>query len=136
MATSLTSAAADAMSSALNTYVNSGGAGKIIIYDATGGVPANAGTAIGSQVVLATFTLNNPAFTSSGGVLTLAGVPKTVAASASGTASFFRILLNNGTTVVLQGTVGTSGQQLNLNTTTITSGVNVTITSGTVTMPT
>jgi hypothetical protein len=43
---------------------------------------------------------------------------------------------SDATTVALQGSVGTSGQQLNLNTTSITSGVNVTVTSGTVTMPT
>jgi hypothetical protein len=135
MATTITAAAADAMSAALNTYINSGGAAKIRIYDATGGAPANATASLGSCVLLADFALSNPAFTSSGGVLTLAGTPKTVAASASGTASFFRILLNNGTTVVLQGTVGTSGQQLNLNTLAITQTVNVTITSGTITMP-
>jgi hypothetical protein len=36
----------------------------------------------------------------------------------------------------MDGSVATSGAQINLNTTSITSGVNVTITSGTVTMPT
>lgn len=136
MATTITTAAANSMSSALNTYINGSAAAKLRIYDATGGVPANAGTAIGSQVNLATFTLDATAFTSSGGVLTLNTVPKTVAASATGTASFFRILLSDNTTVVLQGSVGTSGAELNLNTTSITSGVNVTITSGTITMPT
>jgi hypothetical protein len=135
MATTLTTAAADAMSSALNTYI--GNTAKLKIYDATGGVPANAGTALGSQVVLATFTLNSPGFTSSGGVLTLSTSPAlTVAASASGTAAFFRLFKTDGTTVVMQGTVGTSGQQLNLNTTTITATVNVSITSGTITVPT
>jgi hypothetical protein len=134
MATTITTAAASQLAQALNTYVNSGGAAKILIKD--GSAPADANTAI-SGTTLATFTLSNPAFTESNGVLTLDVTPAlTVAASASGTATYFRIMLNNGTTTVLQGTVGTSGQQLNLNTTTITSGVNVTITSGTVTIPT
>lgn len=133
MATSLTTAAADALSAALNTYVNSGGAGKLIIY--SGSAPANA-AASNTGSVLATFTLANPAFSSSGGVLTLLSTPLTVAASATGTATYFRIFLNNGTTTVLQGSVGTSGAELNLNTTSITSAVNVTITSGSITMPT
>ena len=134
MAITLTSAAADAMSTALNTYINSGGAAKLRIYG--GSVPANP-SASPSATVLATFDLNTPnPFTSSGGVLTLAGVPKTVSASAGGTANHFRILLNNGTTTVLQGSVGTSGADLILNTVTITSGVNVTITSGQINVPT
>ncbi len=133
MATSLTTAAADAMSAALNTYINSGGAGKLIIY--SGSAPANA-AASNTGSVLATFNLANPAFSSSGGVLTLLSTPLTVAASATGTATYFRIFLNNGTTTVLQGLVGTSGAELNLNTTSLTSAVNVTITSGTITMPT
>lgn len=135
MATKLTNTIASLLADAIDNDVNAGGAGKIIIYNGT--EPATADTALSGNTVLATFTLSNPAFgAASNGVITLSGTPLTVAASASGTATFFRLLRNNGTTVVLQGAVGTSGQQLNLNTTTITSGVNVTITSGTVTVPT
>jgi hypothetical protein len=132
MATTLTSAAASAMAAALNTYI--GSTAKIRIYD--GSAPANA-SAAATGTTLATFTLDSPGFTESGGVLTLDTSPAlTVAAAASGTATYFRVLQSAGTVTVLQGTVGTSGQQLNLNTTTITSGVNVTITSGTLTVPT
>lgn len=137
MATTITTAAAGAMATALNTHI--GNAGKLIIYGNNVAAPANANTAIGSQTVLATFTLDSPGFTHSNGVLTLDTSPAlTVAASASGTAAFFRVLQSNGTTVVLQGTVGISGSGADLivNTTTITNGVNVTITSGTVTVPT
>lgn len=134
MATTLTTASANQMSAALNTYINSGGAAKLRVYDGT--PPANAAAGLSGNALLADFSLNATAFTSSGGVLTLSGTPLTVAASTTGTATFFRILLNDGTTVVLQGSVGTSGAQLNLNTTSITAAVNVTITSGTVTMPT
>jgi hypothetical protein len=134
MATKLTNTIASLLADAIDNDVNAGGAGKIILYG--GSEPATADTAP-SATVLATFTLSNPAFgAASNGVITLAGTPLTVAASATGTATHFRLLRNNGTTVVLQGTVGTSGQQLNLNTTSITNGVNVTITSGTVTVPT
>jgi hypothetical protein len=133
VATKLTTAAASALADALTTYV--GNTGKIIIYSGT--EPATANTALSGNTVLATFTGGSPVFgAAASGVITLSGVPLTVAASASGTATFFRLFKTDATTCALQGTVGTSGQQLNLNTTTITSGVNVTITSGTVTMPT
>lgn len=137
MATKITNTIASLLADAIDNDVNTSGPGKIIIYNGTGGEPATADTAITTQGVLATFTLGATAFgNASNGVITLNGVPLTVAASASGTAAFFRLTRGNGTTVILQGTVGTSGQQLNLNTTTITSGVNVTITSGTITVPT
>lgn len=132
MATKLSTATANDMADALDAYM--GNAGKIIIYSGT--EPATANTALSGNTVLATFTGGSPVFgAASGGIITLSGTPLTVAASATGTATFFRAFKTDGTTVVFQGTVGTSGQQLNLNTTSITSGVNVTITSGTVTMP-
>lgn len=135
MATTITQAAAAAMAAALNTHI--GTTATIRIYDGT--APTNAGTALGSNNVLATFTLSNPAFDSTAnGVMTLDVTPAlTVAAGASGTATFFRIL-QAGTTAVLQGSVTATGGggDLQLNTTSLSSGVNVTITSGTVTMPT
>lgn len=134
MATKLTNTIASLLADAIDNDANTSGPGKIILYG--GSEPATADTAP-SATVLATFTLSATAFgAASNGVITLAGVPLTVAASASGTATHFRLTRGNGTTVILQGTVGTSGAQLNLNTVTITSGVNVTITSGTVTVPT
>lgn len=135
MTAKLAQLTANAMADAIDDRVNAGGAGKIIIYSGT--EPATADTALSGNTVLATFTLSNPAFgAASSGVITLAGVPKTVAAAATANATFFRLFQSDGATCVAQGTVGTSGQQLNLNTISITSGVNVTITSGTITMPT
>lgn len=133
MTASLAQLAANAMADALTTYV--GSTGKIIIYD--GDVPANADASLSSNTALATFTLGSSAFGSaSSGTISLSGVPLTVAADATGTASFFRITKSDGTTVVAQGSVGTSGAQLNLNTVAITQDVNVTITSGSINMPT
>jgi hypothetical protein len=133
MTASLAQLAANAMADALTTYV--GSTGKIIIYD--GDVPANADASLSSNTALATFTLGSSAFGSaSSGTISLSGVPLTVAADATGTASFFRITKSDGTTVVAQGSVGTSGAQLNLNTVAITEDVNVTITSGSINMPT
>lgn len=132
MTAKLAQLTANAMADAIDTYM--GNAGKIIIYSGT--EPATADTALSGNTVLATFTGGSPVFgAAASGTITLQGVPLTVAASATGTATFFRLFQTNGTTCVAQGTVGTSGQQLNLNTTSITSGVNVTITSGTINMP-
>ena len=123
-----------ALANAIDDAVNAGTAGTIKIY--TGTQPATADTAA-SGTLLATFTLADPAFgASSGGTITLNSTPLTVAAAASGTAGWFRMESNGPTVTVLDGSVGTSGHQINLNTTSITLGVNVTITSGTITMPT
>lgn len=131
MAVRLSASLANALADQIDSTL--GNAGTIKIY--TGSQPATADTAA-SGTLLATFTLGSPGFGSaSGGVITLSGTPLTVAAAATGTAGWFR-MATSGAAAVLDGSVGTSGNQINLNTTSITSGVNVTITSGTITMPT
>ena len=87
----------------------------------------------GATGVLATIALPATAFTVSGAVATLQGVPLSVAASASGTAALAELRNNAGTTIVSGLTVGTSATDIILGTTTITSGGTVTITSGTIT---
>ena len=134
MATRLAALTASAMANAITTRAD-GGAGVATLKIYSGSQPATADTAA-TGTLLATFTLSDPSFgAASSGVITLAGTPKTVAASASGTAGYFRLEDSTGVDI-LDGSVGTSGAELNLNTTTITSGVNVTITSGTITIPT
>jgi hypothetical protein len=85
--------------------------------------------------ILVSISLNNPAAAaSSGAVLTFSGFPKTVAASATGTAAAARIRTATGGTDIVTGlTVGTSGSDINLDSTSITSGQNVTINSATIT---
>lgn len=101
----------------------------------TGTEPATCATALSGNTLLvdcpcsATFA---PA--STGGVLTLNTITQTNAV-AGGTASFFRIYDSAGTTCYIQGTVGTSGADLNLNTTSIASGGPVQVTSWTITAP-
>jgi hypothetical protein len=87
----------------------------------------------GATGVLATIALQNPPFTISGAVATLAGVTLSVAASASGTAALAELRNNAGTTVVSGLTVGTSATDIVLGTTTITSGGTVSVTAGTIT---
>lgn len=110
-----------------------GGSAFLRIYDATGGTPANVGTALGSQVLLAELTCNATfAPAASGGVLTLNSITQDTSANATGTAAFFRLVTSGGTAVV-QGTVGTSGQDLNLNSVSLSSGSAVSVTSFTIT---
>jgi len=88
----------------------------------------------GMGTVLATITLADPSFTLSGSVLTLASVPRTdSSADASGTAAEARIRDSDNNNVITGLTVGTSGTDIVLDSTSITAGQTVTITSGTIT---
>jgi hypothetical protein len=117
----------NAQQQGLITYA---GTGSIIrLYD--GSQPANANTAISTQTLLVSLTIAGGFGTDSNGTITLGAVTSGTAA-ASGTASFFRIVKSDGTTVVMDGSVGTSGSDLNLNTTTVASAQTVSITAGTI----
>ena len=83
--------------------------------------------------VLVTITLADPSFTESGGVITMAGVPKSGVAGATGTAAVARIKDGGNTTKVNNLTVGTSGSDLNFISTSFTTGQTVTLTAGTIT---
>lgn len=89
----------------------------------------------GMGTVLATIALGNPAGTTSGGVLTFSGFPRSdTSADATGTAAAARIRTASGGTDIVTGlTVGTSGSDINLDSTSITTGQTVTITSATIT---
>lgn len=139
MATRISTAARNAAADAIAVLVDGGaGAGVIRVY--TGSQPAGPGTSA-TGTLLAEFTLNDPAFGAAAtGVCTLDVSPAIATTGlAAGTAGWFRILTSTeaaGTGLgVVDGTCGTSGEQLNLNTTTISIGVDVSITSGTLTMP-
>ena len=98
----------------------------------TGSPPANCAAA-DTGLLLVTFTLSASSFgTASGGALTLTGTPISVAAGNSGTAGYFRIYpsVPTSTNAVVQGTVGTSGADLNISNTGITGGQNITLNAG------
>lgn len=85
--------------------------------------------------VLATFSLSNPiAPAASGGVLTLT-FPKTdSSADATGTAAVARIRTSSGGTTIADGmTVGTTGTNVILASTSITSGQSITLDSAVIT---
>jgi hypothetical protein len=117
----------NAQQEGLITYA---GTGAIIrLYSGT--QPANANTAISSQTLLVSLTISGAFGTSTNGTLTLGSVTSGTAV-ASGTASFFRIVKSDGTTVVMDGSVGTSSADLVLNTTTIATNDTVAISAGTI----
>jgi len=91
------------------------------------------GTAAMATVLVA-ITLSKPSFTESAGVLTMAGAPKSGTASATGTAAAARIKDGGAVNVIISGlTVGTSGTDIVLNSTAISSGETVTLNSLTIT---
>lgn len=111
-----------------------GGSALLRIY--SGSQPATPETAIGAQVLLATLTCNATfAPGAAGGVLTLNSITNgtgTAGAGGGTTATWFR-LLTSGAVAHIDGTVGTSGSDLNLNNTSIATGQTVSVTSFTIT---
>lgn len=89
----------------------------------------------GATGVLATIPLPTTAFTVSAKVATLQGVPLSATASASGTAALAELRNNTGTVIASGLTVGTTGTDIVLGSTAISSGQQVSITSGTITAP-
>lgn len=103
------------------------GAGLLRIYDGTR--PADADTAVGAQTLLAELTLSDPAApAAAGGDLTFSAITDDASANATGTASWFRVVDSVGNAVI-DGDVGTSGSDLNLNSTSIVAGGTVEVTS-------
>jgi hypothetical protein len=101
-----------------------GANGKLIIYSGT--PPANADAALSGNTAIATITGVNFGAAASGVSTVTSSTSDTNAVG--GTASFFRLLKSDGTTVIFQGTVGTSGADLTINTTTIAAGATVSLT--------
>jgi len=134
-----TDVAAAAAIAGLATLANSG---VLKIYSGT--KPAGANTALSGNTVLAQLTLNATAFaaaSSSGSDPTRTAtaaansITGDTSADATGTASFFRVFKSDGTTALFDGTVGTSGCDLNLATVSIVAAQDVEITSFSLTMP-
>lgn len=130
----LATAAKNAALDAIRTLIDAdAGAGSVKIYSGT--QPTDANTAIGAQVLLATLPFTDPAAAAaSSGTLTFSSITADASADATGTAAWARIVDNSGDTV-FDCDVGTSGATINLNTTSIVAGANVSITSFTLTHP-
>lgn len=112
----------------VNTTVIGPG-GKLEIYAGTD----SAGTQNTEGTLLAVFTLGSPfAPAAVNGVLSPT-LPAATTGVAAGTAGWARVTKADGSTAVMDLTVGTSGAQVILNTLSITSGGAVSVTSWTIT---
>ncbi len=112
----------------LNAITSTAGASAVLtIYNGTR--PATGGTATTALAALTCNATFAPA--ASGGVLTLNSI-SSATASATGTATWAR-LTTSGATFVMDMDVGTTGSDLNLNSTSIVSGATVSVTSATIT---
>jgi hypothetical protein len=123
--TQLTDAMVNAQADLLSDQLDNG---YLRIYDGT--QAATADTAIGAQVLLAELRFNATAApAASGGVLTFNAITADASANASGTASWFRALKSDGTTAVMDGSVGTATANMIIATTTITAAQTVSCSS-------
>lgn len=100
------------------------GAGLLRIYDGARPATCGAATTLGAEL-----TYTDPcAPAASGGSLTFSAITADASANASITATWFRAVDSAGTCCI-DGNVGTSGSDMNLNTTTISAGVQVSCSS-------
>jgi hypothetical protein len=104
------------------TAIDVGGAALLKLYTA-------------GAVLVSTVTLNHPSFTEAAQVLTLITTPAVKDASATGNAAAVTnatITTSAGVVVISGLTVGVGSGDIQLNTTTIVAGVEVDITSGSI----
>ena len=108
----------------ITALIDAGTNGLLRIYD--GSRPATGGTA---TTLLAELTFSATSFpAASSGAMTANAISDDTSANAAGTATWFRIV-DSASGHVMDGDVGTSGSDLNLNTTTISVGLNVSVSS-------
>lgn len=123
--TQLSNAAVNAEADALARLLDSG---YLRIY--SGSKPATADTALSGNTLLAELRFNaTSAPAASGGLLTFNSITSDSSADATGTASFFRAFKSDGTTVVMDGTVGTSSANMVIATTSVVAAQTVSCSS-------
>lgn len=142
MGLSITNAVAQAMLLSLGAQADAGTAAVINIYSGT--VPTNADATLSGNIQLAQLVCNANIFSGVADVsasnlarATFAAITPDSSADASGTATFLRIFTQNAGVAIAQATVGVtgSGADLILNTTSITAGSQVSITSASIDLP-
>lgn len=135
MAINLSTALQNALADTVVAFLDAD-AGAASIQLRTGASPG--ANAVATGTLLATLAFNDPSFAAAVlGVATMDNTPVLSAVgAAAGTAGYFRITDNSGD-VAFDGTITATGGggDLELNTTTISVGVTVEITAGTITQP-
>lgn len=115
----------NAMLDELNAAIGAGG--FLRFYD--GAQPTNADTALGAQVQLAQLALSATPFAVAGsGAIVANAITNDAAADATGTATWFSFVTSAGVRI-FDGTLGTSGADINLNTVSLVVGALVSVTS-------
>jgi hypothetical protein len=127
--TQLTDAAANAAANAVCALANGG---TLKIYN--GAQPANANVAVSTQTLLASLPLSAAAFANAVAGVATANAITSATALATSTATWFRVFKSDGVTPVFDGNIGTSGANLNINSTAIQSGATVSVSSFTYTI--
>ena len=123
--TKLSDGAANVAANALTATLNSA---ALRIFD--GVRPANANTALSTQVLLAELTLNVAAFGAAvAGVATAASITGDAVADNTGTATWFRVVSAVSSCSVFDGDVDTAAANLILNSVAIIAGSSVDVTS-------
>jgi hypothetical protein len=113
----------NAMLDTITARLDLGANALLRIYDGTR--PATGGAA---TTLLAALTLSDPAASAaSGGVLAFSSITSSSVIT-GGTATWFRLVTSAGTFVV-DGSVGTSGSDLNLNTLALVANAQISVTS-------
>jgi hypothetical protein len=116
----------------LDALTNNANSGLLRLYSGTR--PANADTALSGNTLLAQLTLNaTSAGAASGGVWTANAITSDASADATGTASFARLFESDGTTAIADFSLGTSGTEVIVSTTSIVAAAVVSCSSFTVT---
>lgn len=102
----------------------------------SGSRPATADDAVTTQTLLAELRFGSPAFgAASGGTIAANAITQDTAANATGEATWYRALKSDGTTVVMDGSVGTSDANLVMNNANIQQNAIVSVSSFTYTVP-
>jgi len=125
----------------VDAIIASCASGILRVMSNAGAQPASPEAAIGSSVVLAELTMSATAFvavaavSSTDYVVAANAITADSSANASGTASWFRLWNAAGTTALLDGTVGVSGCDLNINAVAIVAATTVSATGMSLTLP-
>lgn len=133
---SLTTLGAKALAQALGAYA--GTSPTLKIYSGT--APASARAALSGNTMLVSLQcaptpISGYADNGTTGVAATFAAISNATAAATGTAVFWRLMKNDGLTVIAQGLCGTTGTSMIMSTTTITAGSTVTDTSASITQP-
>jgi hypothetical protein len=127
----ITVAVANAMLDALGVLADSG---KLRFYNDP--KPAGPGTAISTQTLLAEATMNADAFpAAANNQLTANAITQDSSIDASGTATWARLWKSDGTTALIDLTVGTAGCDINMANNVLVAGGTLSVTSLTITLP-